>query len=123
MSDKLPRSSQQRIARTPFRKQFLAVSDALAKQETAHASWINGSNGQQQAQAPALLQMEQIQTTAPLPAVNGNGNYRLQHFQEPSPLHSREIQTTGSLSAAAMKNGTSVTAGSGEMQAMFLLPI
>ena len=113
MSDKLPRASQPRLQRTLYRKQFFAMTDALAQQATVNASGVNGSSVQRAAQTPELLQMEQMQTSASLPAIHSNGNGRQGHrqFQIPSLLQPEQMQTT-----------TQLPAGNGAMQPTFLFP-
>ena len=90
MSDKLPRSSQPRLQRNLYRKQFFAVTDAFAQQSTGNASGVNGSSVQRQAKAPGLLQMEQMQTSASLPAIHSNGHGRQGHDNFSFPCYSSQ---------------------------------
>ena len=96
MSDKLPRSSQPRLQRNQHRKQFFTVTDAFAQQSTDKTAGVTGGSMQRQTQVPGLLQMEQMQTSASLPAIHSdeNGRQGPRQFQLPSLFQQEQMQTT-----------------------------
>ncbi len=80
----------------------------------------NGLHGYRQFQIPTLLLSEQMQTTSPLPAINGNDSHGQQQAYKSASLTRAEMQTTAPLRIVITKGGASVATNSTVMQSNVL---